>query len=110
MDLILCGPSLFLNYCVSLHTYITFIKQSIDRGGRPIGSKTLTRGKQSIYDNKIRVRNQVIAGVITDRYSEAKKISDKVNLKLIINRVECEFHVSTGTIKNLESLRDINVP
>ena len=73
--------------------------QVINRGRRPIGSKTRTRAQQGIYDNTIRVRNQVIAEVITNRYSEAKKNSNKVNLKLIIHRAECEHHLSSGTVK-----------
>ena len=52
-----------------------------------------------MYKNKIRVRNQVIADIITKRYVEAKKNSDKVNLKMIINRAECEYHLTLGTIK-----------
>lgn len=64
-----------------------------------IRSKTRIREKQIIYDNQIFVQNQAIVGMIANRYAEAKKKSDKVNLKLIINRAECEYHLSTGTIK-----------
>lgn len=55
-------------------------------GGGAIGSKACVREKQIIYNNKIFVCNQGIASIITDCYAEVKKKTDKINVKLIINR------------------------
>lgn len=52
-----------------------------------------------MYDNNIRVRNQAIVHFITNCYSGAKKISNKVNVNLITNRVEYEYHLTPCKIK-----------